>query len=496
MKKQDGHAYTKMLKTIIILLVIINVAVIAIKFSNAQKESDQTKTYYTGDILKPNHSANLVDYAYEKQNIVISPININTSINKLYNMNISNDEIEEYTKKTLEESNEFEKQLEIIKDNKELTKLEKYYISLMEELNKYTNYNVSDISSLKKDNKQKLILLLNQINAANEAIVNNEEVSVNYIKKYVLTEEQSKINDYAIYDLLIECLDEFETYSYKTNINNYSELFYNSDLLIKSKKRKKQKYPSIDNVSLNGQSYENKKETTQSINNKIKQETNNNVKYIIDESDIDNNNLYFLNTYNFESVWKENFDKEYISGTEFTTFNNQIEIVESLYENVDYYLENDYAKGFVKEFKDNKYSFVGILPNETKDFKLSNLNIEELLKNKVNLETSISIPKFSFQYDVNLGKLYNDIGIEYNSKIQLDNLTEEVSLNYMISKTSITIDEKGTNSSKVRSTEHESKELHESTNKIYLNRPFAFLIIDNETGNVLLIGKVLNPNQK
>ena len=168
----------------------------------------------------------------------------------------------------------------------------------------------------------------------------------------------------------------------------------------------------------------------------------------------------------------------------------------SLYENVDYYLENDYAKGFVKEFKDNKYSFVGILPNETKDFKLSNLNIEELLKNKVNLETSISIPKFSFQYDVNLGKLYNDIGIEYNSKIQLDNLTEEVSLNYMISKTSITIDEKGTNSSKVRSTEHESKELHESTNKIYLNRPFAFLIIDNETGNVLLIGKVLNPNQK
>ena len=89
----------------------------------------------------------------------------------------------------------------------------------MEELNKYTNYNVSDISSLKKDNKQKLILLLNQINSANEAIVNNEEVSVNYIKKYVLTEEQSKINDYAIYDLLIECLDEFELKYYLVHLN-------------------------------------------------------------------------------------------------------------------------------------------------------------------------------------------------------------------------------------------------------------------------------------
>lgn len=495
MKKQEGHTSTKIFKIIIALLLIINVAVIAVKFSNAQKDDDQSKTYYTGDILKPNHSANLVDYVYSNSNTVISPININTSINKLYNMNISNEEIQKYLNKTQEESNEFERQLEYIKENKELTKLEKYYISLIEDLNKYTNYNISDISSLKKENKQKLILLLTQINTANDAINNNEEISVNYLKKYVLTEEQSKINDYAIYDLLIECLDEYETYTYKTNINNYSELVYNNDLLVKSKKRK-QKYPNVENVATSGYSYEDKKTTTQSINNKVKQETNNNVKYVLDENDIKRNDLYLLNTYNFESVWEENFDKEYISGTEFTTFDKHIEIVESLYENVDYYLENDHAKGFVKEFKDNKFSFIGILPNKTGDFKLSNLNIEELLNNKIYSETSISIPKFSFQYNVDLDKLYNDIGINYNNTIELDNLSEEVSLNYMVSKTSITIDEKGTTGSKVRSIEHESKDLHESTNKIYLNRPFAFLIIENETGNVLLIGKVINPNQK
>ena len=65
----------------------------------------------------------------------------------------------------------------------------------------------------------------------------------------------------------------------------------------------------------------------------------------------------------------------------------------------------------------------------------------------------------------------------------------------MVSKISITIDEKGTNDSNIRSNQLETKDIDEESKQIYLNRPFAFLIIDNETNNVLLIGKVTNPNK-
>ena len=83
-----------------------------------------------------------------------------------------------------------------------------------------------------------------------------------------------------------------------------------------------------------------------------------------------------------------------------------------LYEKQNFYLENKKAYGFIKDFKDSKYSFIGILPKEEGNFTLSSLNIESLLKNKVYNNTTISIPKFTIQYNTNLTNLYNEIGID------------------------------------------------------------------------------------
>ena len=123
------------------------------------------------------------------------------------------------------------------------------------------------------------------------------------------------------------------------------------------------------------------------------------------------------------------------------------------------------------------------------------LNIEGLLENKINNEVSISLPKFTIKYETNLKELYDEIGIETDTIISLEELSEEVTINHMVSKTSITIDEKGTNSSNVRSSFLETKDLNDTEHHIYLDRPFAFLIRDIETNNVLLIGKVINPNK-
>ena len=110
-----------LLKIIILLLIIANVSVIAIKFSNAQKKEETT--YFTGEILKPNHSANLVDYLDDNENIVISPININTSINKLYNMNINNESISQSEK--LKELNSYLSSNHIITNQNDLSSINK-----------------------------------------------------------------------------------------------------------------------------------------------------------------------------------------------------------------------------------------------------------------------------------------------------------------------------------------------------------------------------------
>ena len=484
------------LKIIILLLIIANASVIAIKFSNAKKEEEQT--YFTGEILKPNHSANLVDYLDEEGNIVISPININTSLNKLYNMNLNTEDISSYLSLTLEESNSLEQDINtsLTIYPKEQTDIDILYINYITTLNNYRNYRVDDINDLSHTQKEELLILLHKTILSYDTITGKNSSSKKYIENYKLTTEQYNINSYAIYEMIITCLDNYETYTYQNKITNYSETIYNNDLLIMPKKRSKQQYPEINNVILTGVSYSDTNLTTQTINNKIKEQTNNKVKYIVNEDEISKNNLYQINTFNFESIWEENFSKEYIWDNEFITFDNHIEIVEMLYEEQDFYLENKKAYGFIKDFKDSKYSFIGILPKEEGNFTLSSLNIESLLKNKVYKETTISIPKFQVQYNTKLDKLYNEIGIENtNNTLTIDNLSEEVKLDYMVSKISITIDEKGTNKGNIRSTQLETKNINESTKQLYLNRPFAFMIIDNETNNVLLIGKVTNPNK-
>lgn len=500
-QKKVPNKKRRLRKPIIFILILIPIILIGrICLSYAKKTTVEPKIkYYTGEIYKANHSANLIDYIKDENNIVISPYNINSSINGLYNLS-ENNEIKKYFNMTLEESNNLyninKESLSIIKI--EETEYEKLYISYVNELTKYNNYTINDITKLSENDKQHLILLLTKTKLCINTINKTSDNSVNFIKQYSLSKEEIDINDHKIYNMLIEYLDDYETYNYKENINNYNELIYNKDLLTKPKKKKKKvELPKINNVTLTGISYKDKTQTVNELNNKIRSNTNNNVRYIINETNIDTNNLLYINSFNFQSIWQNNFKKEYITPGEFTTYNKKIEIVDFLYETTTTYYENNNAKAFKKDFQNNKYSFIGILPNSKSNIKLSNLGIEDLLNNKKEEETTIAIPKFDFQYELNLVEYYKQIGIEetLKSEYELKNLTSPLTLNHMVSKVSITIDEKGTHNSTITNPELNSKQFPETVNNIILNRPFAFLIIDNETQNVLLIGKVNNPNE-
>ena len=62
-------------------------------------------------------------------------------------------------------------------------------------------------------------------------------------------------------------------------------------------------------------------------------------------------------------------------------------------ENIYSYLDNGYAKGFKKDFKNNKYSFIAILPNDINTTNISNINIESLLKSEKNNELILEVIK-------------------------------------------------------------------------------------------------------
>ena len=78
---------------------------------------------------------------------------------------------------------------------------------------------------------------------------------------------------------------------------------------------------------------------------------------------------------------------------------------------------------------------------------------------------------------------------KYNCKLLIEN---QFNLEYNKQRILINIGEKGTYNTNIKTQELESFTKYDNQRELIFNRPFFYLIINNETKDVLLIGKILN----
>lgn len=240
------------------------------------------------------------------------------------------------------------------------------------------------------------------------------------------------------------------------------------------------------------------------INNWVKENTDGRIDKVIDETDTSTIS-YILNALLFKAQWTDPIEKYDVFNEKFTRFDHKNEIVKMMRCSEDSYYENDYAVAFEKTYgKDRKYSFIGILPKTKDNFKLLNLNINTLLKNKKNNVVNINFPKFSYGWNSDIRSTLEKMNVSYifNPNYNpLGNMFTD-SKNAYISKVlhccDIMVDEKGTEAAAVTvATIKSSLSFTKSkAKKIVLNRPFAYLIRDNDTGDIIFAGKVTDPLQK
>ena len=161
-----------------------------------------------------------------------------------------------------------------------------------------------------------------------------------------------------------------------------------------------------------------------------------------------------------------------------------------------YYLENEFATGFLKPFKNEKYYFVGILPKEKGIKEASVLDIEGLLASKKEAIVYVGIPKFTIESSIDLTKLYNNYGIQdiFNNRGNFHQMTDkDTYVSKMYQKEYINIGEYGTVDSNTKTASLSTRTYDNTNYKVILNRPFIFLIINAETNEVLMIGNYNNP---
>lgn len=210
--------------------------------------------------------------------------------------------------------------------------------------------------------------------------------------------------------------------------------------------------------------------------------------------------MILINTLYFHMGWEQEFDESSTTRASFyptpqqEIFADMMNCCETVK-----YLEHGGAIGFLKPYKDGDFSFLAILPPEgqTPEEYLQSLSGQEFLRALTNAspkEISLTMPKFTLEYETNLNQFLMDSGM--GSAFNGGNFSRmctsgTAQIENVIQKTYIELDEKGTKAAAVTAVEMGSG--MSTSPQITLDRPFLYGILDDENHFPLFLGILNQP---
>lgn len=248
----------------------------------------------------------------------------------------------------------------------------------------------------------------------------------------------------------------------------------------------------------------NSKKTVQDINDWVKANTGNQIDKIIDKID-PNTVMYLINALYFDGQWIKPYEKDNVHKDNFELSDGTIKPVDFMYSLEEGYIKDEKAQGFMKPYKDGKYSFVALLPNKgvSIDSYVSSLTGKgfiNLLINKSADKVSAALPKFKSEYSIKLTEPLKQMGLKEcfdEGKANFEKMASDMKGNLWIGdilhKTAISVDTEGTKAGAATKVQLQTKGEATIQHSIILNRPFVYAIVDNETKLPLFIGTVMNP---
>lgn len=242
-------------------------------------------------------------------------------------------------------------------------------------------------------------------------------------------------------------------------------------------------------------------QTVDAINKWITTNTNNRITKIVDHIDSDTV-MYLINALTFDAEWEDVYTTDNIVDGSFysSTGNSTGQKAEMMHSTEHFYLSSENASGFIKNYKDGTYRFAALLPNE--GISLSNYiesltaeSIIEMLQNAKETSVNVAIPKFSYEYELDMNSVLKEMGINKgfdSTEADFSNLgtsqNGNLYLGKVLHKTFIAVDEKGTEAGAAASVDIKVECALETSKEVILNRPFVYMILDGETNLPVFIG--------
>lgn len=214
--------------------------------------------------------------------------------------------------------------------------------------------------------------------------------------------------------------------------------------------------------------------------------------------------MCLINALAFDAEWENIYEDIQVREGIFTKEDGTEQTVDMMYGTEGEYLEDEKATGFIRYYKDRKYAFVALLPNEgisvseyvaTMDAKVLN----EMLADPVDITVYSGIPKFETEYDLELNDALKAMGMTdaFDGTVAgFSGISDTpLMIDQVIHKTYISVDERGTKAGAVTAVMMDGGSAFPIESKtVTLDRPFVYMLIDCQTNTPFFIGTMMDVN--
>ena len=245
--------------------------------------------------------------------------------------------------------------------------------------------------------------------------------------------------------------------------------------------------------------------TCKEINNWVKNNTDEMIPKILNEINSDAV-MYLVNALAFDAEWAEIYKESAVRYGKFTKEDGSTQNVEFMYNTESRYIEDNNATGFMKYYKEGKYAFVALLPNEGVSVSeyISSLDgeaLSEMFANSQIATVRTCVPKFESEYEVEMSEILVKMGIVDAFDGGTADFTGlgtstagNIFINRVLHKTFISVDEKGTKAGASTVVEMDPESAPPvDIKKVYLDRPFVYMLVDCENNIPFFIGTMMVP---
>jgi serpin B len=239
-------------------------------------------------------------------------------------------------------------------------------------------------------------------------------------------------------------------------------------------------------------------ESRQTINQWVSDQTEERIKELIAEGDLDPGTaLVLTNAIYFKARWFSPFQESATHDGQFNLLDGSTVTVPMMKQSMSFgYAEGSDYQAVELMYRGGDFSMVVLLPQagEFEEFEasLDAPKVEEIIGKLEKDIVILSMPKFSYDTGLRLEKTLADMGMPNafgNADFSGIAPNTDLYITDAAHKAFVSVDEKGTEAAAATWVAVAGL----SANEFTMDRPFIFLIRDIPTGTILFLGRVLNP---